>query len=169
MLEPDGRRVAKSSRYCYMLDNYFKRTTDAELKKFEDGYNRSYEAHEAVANALSDFVAWFARNGMSLDPYPRAFIKELAQAHAEYLHKSRDMLGDCKKVLDELRDESKPVGQLRKCKGFSPNNAFFIRSGPVSERPPAYVRRMNELSREARKRFGDAVEKRIAKAGRIQL
>ena len=169
MLEPDGRLVAKSSRYCYMLDNYFKRTTDAELKKFEDGYNRCYTAHNAAADALNDFLKWFAQNGMSLDPYPREFIKELVQAHQKYVHESRDMLGDCKKVLDELRDESKPVCQLRKCKGFSPNNAFFVRSGPVSERPPSYVRRMNELSREARKRFGDAVEKRINTAGRIQI
>ena len=91
------------------------------------------------------------------------------QAHREYVHKSRDLLGDCRKVLEELRDESKPVGQLRKCKGFSPNKAFFIRSGPVSERPPSYVRRMNELSREAKKRFGDAVEKRLTAAGRIQI
>ena len=168
-LDADGRIHAKSSRVLYTMDNYFKRATDAELQKFADSVDRCYAAHNAAADALNDFIKWFAQNGMSLDPYPREFIKELVQAHREYVHKSRDLLGDCRKVLEELRDESKPVGQLRKCKGFSPNNAFFIRSGPVSERPPAYVRRMNELSREARKRFGEAVEKRIAKAGRIQI
>lgn len=169
MLEPDGRLVAKSSRFCYTLDNYFKRTTDAELKKFEENIDRCYAAHDAAAAALDGFLKWFAQNGLSLDPYPREFIKELVQAHREYIHKSRDMLGDCWNVLRELRDESKPVGQLRKCKGLSPNKALFVRSGPVSERPPSYVRRMNELSREARKRFGDAVEKRIQTAGRIQI
>ena len=169
MLEPDGRLVAKSSRFCYTLDNYFKRTTDDELKKFEENIDRCYAAHDAAAAALNEFGKWFAQNGLSLDPYPREFIKELVQAHQEYIHKSRDMLGDCNKVLSELRDESKPVGQLRKCKGLSPNKALFVRSGPVSERPPSYVRRMNELSREARKRFGDAVEKRLQTAGRIQI
>ena len=169
MLEPDGRLVAKSSRFCYTLDNYFKRTTDDELKKFEENIDRCYAAHDAAAAALNEFTKWFAQNGLSLDPYPREFIKELLRAHQEYIHKSRDMLGDCRNVLRELRDESKPLGQLRKCKGFSPNKALFVRSGPVSDRPPAYVRRMNELAREAKIRFGDAVEKRIATAGRIQI
>ena len=169
MLEPDGRLVAKSSRFCYTLDNYFKRTTDDELKKFEENVGRCCAAHDVAAAALTEFLKWFAQNGLTLDPYPREFIKELVQAHREYIHKSRDMLGDCWNVLRELRDESKPVGQLRKCKGLSPNKALFVRSGPVSERPPSYVRRMNELSREARKRFGDAVEKRIKTAGRIQI
>ena len=169
MLEPDGRLVAKSSRFCYTLDNYFKRTTDAELKKFEDNVERCCSAHDVAAAALDEFKKWFAQNGLSLDPYPREFIKELLQAHQQYIHESRDMLGDCRDVLRELRDKSKPVGQLRKCKGLSPNKALFVRSGPVSDRPPAYVRRMNELSREARKRFGDAVEKRLQTAGRIQI
>ena len=71
--------------------------------------------------------------------------------------------------MKDLRNESLPAGKLRKCKGFSPNKAFFVRSGEVSERPPSYVRRMNELAREAKIRFGDAVEKRIATAGRIQI
>ena len=72
-------------------------------------------------------------------------------------------------MLNNLRDESTPAGKLRKCKGFSPNKAYFLRSGPVSERPPAYVRRTNELRLEAKARFEAAVKKRIAAAGRIQL
>ena len=169
-LDADGRMHAKSSRALYTMDNYFKRATDAELKNFADGVERCYEAHNAAADNLNAFKAWFVENGMTtLDPYPREFIKELYLAHADYIHKNRDLLTDCRKVLAELRDESKPVGQLRKCKGFSPNKAFFVRSGPVSERPPSYVRRMNELIREVKIRFGDAVEKRINTAGRIQL
>ena len=168
-LDADGRLHAKSSRSLYTLDNYFKRATDADLKKFEDSTTRCFNTHNEVADSLNEFKAWYVENGLSLDPYPREFIKELYHAHAEYIHKNRDLIGDCKKVLSDLRDESKPVGKLRKCKGFSPNKAFFIRSGPVSDRPPSYVRRMNELAREAKIRFGDAVEKRINTAGRIQL
>ena len=168
-LDADGRLHAKSSRVLYTLDNYFKHATDAELKKFEDGIDRCFSDHNAAAEALTEFMKWFAESGLSLDPYPREFIKELVLAHKDYLHKSRDMVGECRVVLSELRDESKHVGKLRKCKGFSPNRAFFVSSGEVSDRPPAYVKRMNELSREARIRFGDAVEKRINTAGRIQL
>ena len=168
-LDADGRLHAKSSRILYMLDNYFKRATDADLKKFEDGIGRCFDAHNVAAAALDEFKAWYVENGLSLDPYPREFIKELYHAHAEYIHKNRDLIGDCSKILSDLRNGSKPVGKLRKCKGFSPNKAFFLRSGPVSERPPSYVRRMNELAREAKVRFGDAVEKRINTAGRIQL
>ena len=169
-LDADGRLHAKSSRALYTMDNYFKRATDAELKNFADGVERCYAAHNAAADNLNAFKAWFVENGMTtLDPHPREFIKELYLAYADYIHKNRDLLTDCRKVLEELRDESKPVGQLRKCKGISPNKAFFVRSGPVSERPPSYVRRMNELIREVKIRFGDAVEKRINTAGRIQL
>ena len=168
-LEADGKLHAKSSRVLYMLDNYFKHATDADLKKFDEGRERCLKAHNEVADALNAFRAWYLENGLSLDPYPREFIKELYVAYSDYVHKDRELLGECKAVLKELRNESQPAGKLRKCKGFSPNKAFFVRSGEVSERPPAYVRRMNELSREARKRFGDAVEKRIQTAGRIQL
>ena len=168
-LDADGNLHAKSSRYLYVLDSYFKNATDADLKKFADGIDRCWVAHNKATGALNGYKAWFAKNGLSLDPYPRAFIKELYLAHANFIHKNCDLLEDCKKVLDSLRDESKPAGKLRKCKGFSPNKAFFIRSGEVSERPPSYVRRINELVREARKRFGEAVEKRIQTAGRIQI
>ena len=71
--------------------------------------------------------------------------------------------------LAALRDESQHVGKLRKCKGISPNKAYFLRSGPVSERPPAYVRRTNELRLEAKARFEAAVKRRIDTAGRIQI
>ena len=168
-LDADGRLHAKSSRSLHTLDNYFKRATDADLKKFEDSTARCFNAHNEAADSLNQFKAWYVENGLSLDPYPREFIKELYHSHAEYIHRSRDLLGDCSKVLGDLRNESLPVGKLRKCKGFSPNKAFFVRSGEVSERPPSYVRRMNELAREAKIRFGDAVEKRIATAGRIQI
>lgn len=168
-LDADGNLHAKSSRYLHVLDRYFKDTTDADLKKFEDDINRCWEAHNQAADAVNDFRAWFAKNGMSLDPYPREFIKELYVAHADFIHKNCDVLEDCKKVLADLRDESKPVGKLRKCQGISPNKAYFLRSGPVSERPPAYVRRTNELRLEAKARFEAAVEKRIQTAGRIQI
>ena len=42
-------------------------------------------------------------------------------------------------------------------------------SDPVSERPPAYIRRTNELRLEAKARFEAAVQRRINTAGRIQL
>ena len=168
-LEADGKLHAKSSRVLHMLDNYFKHATDADLKKFDEGRERCLKAHNEAAEALNTFRAWYLENGLSLDPYPREFIKELHVAYSDYIHNDRALLGECKAVLSDLRNESKPAGRLRKCKGFSPNKAFFVRSGEVSERPPSYVRRMNELSREARKLFGDAVEKRIATAGRIQI
>ena len=168
-LDANGNLHAKSSRYLHTLDNYFKHTTDAELKKYEEGLQRCWTAHNEAAAAVNDFAAWFTENGMSLDPYPREFIKELYFAHRDYVHKDTDLLEDCKKVLNNLRDESTPAGKLRKCKGFSPNKAYFLRSGPVSERPPAYVRRTNELRLEAKARFEAAVKKRIAAAGRIQL
>ena len=168
-LDAQGKLHAKSSRGLHMMDNYFKRATDAELKDFEDGVNRCFSAHNTAADSMNAFKAWFAENGMSLDPYPREFIKELYLSHADYIHKCCDLLTDSRKVLAELRDESKPLGQLRKCKGFSPNKAFFVRSGEVSDRPPSYVRRMNELIREVKIRFGDAVEKRINTADRIQI
>ena len=168
-LDADGKLHAKSSRVLYMLDNYFKHATDADLKKFEDGIGRCGNVHEEAAAATSAFWAWYVENGLSIDPYPREFIKELYHSYSEYINKDCRLLEDCQKVLADMRNESKSVGKLRKCKGFSPNRAFFVRSGEVSERPPAYVRRMNELSREARKLFGDAVEKRIATAGRIQI
>ena len=168
-LDADGNLHAKSSRYLHVLDGYFKHTTDADLKKFDDGLQRCWVAHNEAVGALNDFRRWFAENGMSLDPYPREFIKELYVAYANSLHKNCELLEDCKKVLTVLRDESQPAGKLRKCKGFSPNKAYFLRSGPVSERPPAYVRRTNELRLEAKARFEAAVEKRIATAGRIQI
>ena len=168
-LDENGNLHAKSSRYLHVLDGYFKHTTDADLKKFDDGLQRCWGAHNEAVGALNDFRQWFAENGMSLDPYPREFIKELYVAYANSLHKNCDLLEDCKKVLTVLRDESQPAGKLRKCKGISPNKAYFLRSGPVSERPPAYVRRTNELRLEAKARFEAAVEKRIATAGRIQL
>ncbi len=168
-LDADGRLHAKSSRILHTLDNYFKRTTDAELKRFEGSVERCYAAHNEAAAALTAFNGWFAENGLTLDPYPREFIKELHLAHSKYIHESRDLLGECSSVLADLRNESLPVGKLRKCKGFSPNKAFFVNSGEVDTRPPAYVRRMNELAREARKRFEEAVWKRIKTAGRIQI
>ena len=168
-LDANGNLHAKSSRYLHTLDNYFKHTTDAELKKYEEGLQRCWTAHNEAAAAVNDFAAWFTENGMSLDPYPREFIKELYFAHRDYVHKDTNLLEDCKKVLDNLRDESTPAGKLRKCKGFSPNKAYFLRSGPVSERPPAYVRRTNELRLEAKARFEAAVKKRLAAAGRIQI
>ena len=168
-LDSDGRLHAKSSRSLYTLDNLFKHATDADLKKFEDCIGRCFNAHNEAADALNSFKAWYAENGLSLDPYPREFIKDLYHAHAEYVHKNCALLEDCKLILKDLRNESQPAGKLRKCKGFSPNRAFFVRSGEVSERPPSYVRRMNELAREAKIRFSEAVEKRIATAGRIQI
>ncbi len=168
-LDADGRLHAKSSRSLHTLDNYLKRATDADLKKFEDSIARCFNAHNEAADSLNQFKAWYVENGLSLDPYPREFIKELYHAHAEYVHKNCSLLEDCKLILQDLRNESLPVGKLRKCKGFSPNKAFFIRSGPVSERPPSYVRRMNELAREAKTRFWNAVDKRIETAGRIQI
>ena len=168
-LDADGNLHAKSSRYIHTLDTYFKRTTDADLKKFEENFQRCWNAHNEAADALNSFKAWFAETGMSLDPYPREFIKELCIAYVNYIHKNCDVLEDCKKVLATLRDESKPAGKLRKCKGFSPNKAYFLRSGPVSERPPSYVRRTNELRLEAKARFEAAVQRRIDTAGRIQI
>ena len=168
-LDADGRLHAKSSRALYTLDNYFKRATDDELKKFDEGRERCLKVHNEAVDALNAFMAWYLENGLSLDPYPREFIKELHTAYSGYVNKDRELLGESKAVLADLRNESLPVGKLRMCKGFSPNKAFFVRSGPVTERPPAYVRRMNELAREAKIRFGDAVEKRINAVGHIQL
>ena len=51
VLEADGRLAAKSSRYFNMLDGYFKRCTDDELKKDEDASDRCWEAHDTAANA----------------------------------------------------------------------------------------------------------------------
>ena len=167
--DADGRLHAKSSRSLHMLDNYFNRATDAELKKFEEGVSRSFAAHNAAATAIEDFWAWYAQNGLSIDPYPREFIRELYQAYADYINKNCNLLDDSRKVLKELRDESKPVGMLRKCKGISPNRAFFVRTGEVSGEAPSYMKRMYELAREAKIRFWDAVDKRIATAGRIQI
>lgn len=169
MLDADGRILPKSSRYFYVLDGYFKRTTDDELKKFETALDRSWTAHEAAADALKAYVDWFAKHGMELDPYPRQFLKELVSAHRDYLHKSRDLLGECKKVLGELRNDALPVCKLRKCKGFSPNKALFVRTGPPSGKAPGYVKRMNELSREVKIRFGEAVRRRIDTAGRKRI
>ena len=168
-LDADGRLHAKSSRILHTLDNYFKGTTDADLAKFEASIERCWAAHEEASAALNAFHAWFVDHGMSLDPYPRDFIKELFLAYGDHIARDGDLLADSKKVLKKLRDESNSAGRLRKCRGISPNKAFFVRSGPVTERPPSYVRRMNELSREARILFGAAVEKRIQTAGRIQI
>ena len=165
----DARMHPKTQRFVYLLDNYFKRVTDSDVARLKESYAQSYVAHNATVAAHQEFNQWFTENGMALDPYAREIIKELFAAHVKYVHESRELVGDCDQLVKELRDESLPVGKLRKCKGFSSNKAFFVRSGEVSERPPAYVRRMNELSREARKLFGDAVEKRIATAGRIQI
>ncbi len=168
-LDADGNLHAKSSRYLHTLDSYFKRTTDADLKKFEEAIDRCWASHNEAVEVLDNFKAWFAETGMSLDPYPREFVKELCIAYANYIHKNCDVLEDCKKILAALRDESQHVGKLRKCKGFSPNKAYFLRSGAVSERPPAYVRRTNELRLEAKARFEAAVKRRIDTAGRIQI
>ena len=168
-LDADGNLHAKSSRYLHTLDSYFKRTTDADLKKFEEAINKCWVSHNEAVDALDKFKAWFAETGMSIDPYPRELVKELCIAYANYIHKNCDVLEDCNKILAALRDESQHVGKLRKCKGISPNKAYFLRSGPVSERPPAYVRRTNELRLEAKARFEAAVKRRIDTAGRIQI
>ena len=169
MFGSDGRIPAKNARILYTLDNYFKRATGSEIARFRVSVTRCMDAHNGVANALKEYQAWFAEHALKLDPYPRAIIKELMDAHAKYISRSQELLNECEKLPKELMDESKPVCKLLKCRGFSPNRAFFVRSGEVSERPPAYVRRVNELGLEMKKRFDEAVKKRLASAGRIQL
>ena len=169
VFSPDGSIQPKVGRVLLLMDNYFKRVTDNELNRMEISYKRCSDAHEAAVAAQKEFTAWFGDNGMSLDPHPRKMIHELLLGHAEYTHASRDTIGKCMDVVKELREEGTPVGKLRKCKGFSPNNAFYIkRKGVGAGEPPEYFKRVTDLMQESKKLFEEAVEKR-RRALRIQL
>jgi hypothetical protein len=165
----DGKVHPKSSRTLHTLDNYFRRVTDSDIKQQENAIERCSAAYNEATNGMKAFREWFIENAMTLDPNPRSVLTEIYHTYADYIKQSFVLLKECKKATDDLRNETLPIGKLRKCRGFSPNKAFFTRSGQVSERPPAYVRRVNELALEAKRRFEEAVRRRIETAGRIQI
>ena len=168
-IDANGSIQPKSSRVLHALDGYFERATDADLKKFSDGIDRCYAAHNTAADALNEFNRWFAETGMSIDPYPRETMKELLLGHSEFVHKNREIIEDSQKVLKTLKSSSSNAGKLRQCKDFSPNGAFFLKAGKVTNGKPNYAQRMEDLVDEAKKRFEEAVKTRIATTGRIQI
>lgn len=168
-ITPDGAIQPKSSRVLHGLDGYFERATDEDLKKFSDAIDRCFTAHNTAADALNEFNKWFAETGMSLDPYPRETMKELFIGHTDYIHKNCDIIEDSRKVLKTLKSSSSNAGKLRQCKDFSPNGAFFLKAGKVSNGKPNYAQRMEDLVNEAKKRFEEAVQTRIATTGRIKI
>ena len=166
---PEGRIHPKASRVLLLLDNYFKRVTDNEIKKLDDSNKRCAEIHNAAVGAQKEFSQWFTENGPALDPYARGMVRDLFASHVEYTHESQRTLNYSFDTVIELRDESKPVFKLRKCQGFSPNNAFYIkRKGVGAGESPEYFHRVTDLMLESQKRFEEAVEKR-RRSLRIQL
>ncbi len=165
-----GAMIPKVDRNARALDRILSRSSTDALEAFRTDVNsRMRDQHDALDKAVLDYFAWYAQNGLSIDPRPREFLKRLMDAYRTYVHEEAVLVSECQDLIAEFKDESSVVGKLRMCKGFSSNKSFYISGEASGNGTPHYTRRIGFIGSDVKKRFEKAVRAVFKRNGKPMI
>lgn len=164
-----GAMLPKIDRNARALDRILKRISDAELKTLDSDSSRFATAHNAVATAEKDFSEWFAQSGVSMDPGPRAYLKDLVMGYRKFIKEEHQTIAlGLYNIIEEFNSESSVVGRLRKC-NFTKHRAFFADGTEATGGTPHYTRRIGFLGKAVKARFEKAVRAVFQRHGKPMI
>ena len=130
---------------------------------------KRYRRNVDSGMAEKDFSEWFAQSGVSMDPGPRAYLKDLVMGYRKFIKEEHQTIAlDMHDVIEEFNSESSVVGRLRKC-NFTKHRAFFADGTEATGGTPHYTRRIGFLGKAVKTRFEKAVRAVFQRHGKPMI
>lgn len=141
-------------RTARIVDGLLAVLNDDDVKKLSSAI-ADLEAYlgKAKAAVYAD-SSYMTKHSAELAPRDRTLVTGLCSNFVMLVDEVQKLIDDAKAVLAKIEDGSSEVGKLRNLKEeISPNEAFFVRSGPNSNHNQDYCLRILEAASDCRRTF----------------
>lgn len=141
-------------RTARIVDGLLAVLNDDDVKKLSSAI-ADLEAYLGKAKtAVYADSSYMTKQSAELAPRDRTLVTGLCSNFVMLVDEVQKLIDDAKAVLAKIEDGSSEVGKLRNLKEeISPNEAFFVRSGPNSNHNQDYCLRILEAASDCRRTF----------------